>query len=177
MIVRPVLAAAAAMAASASFPATAQTGATPEAAQKFFEIVLKQGATRAEVSDIQVSKVMDQGWNCGGMSTCYETRQLSGAVYWIAAPDKCTTTVSVMITDTSWRGDRGTYYVKEHPKTNIVWSTISGVSLSTGGTAIGLAGSGRVRYLTFATPELAARVKNAFQTLIKACDPTAGTGF
>ncbi|MFM6931345.1 MAG: hypothetical protein ACKOUT_03775 [Novosphingobium sp.] len=171
------LAVAACFAMTLTMPAMAQTGATPEAAQKFIEIVLKQGATRAEVSDIQRSIVMDQGWNCGGMSTCYETGAMSGQVYWMGAPDKCTTSVYVTITDTSWRRDHGTVYVKEHPKTNIVWSSISGALLSTGGYTISLAGSGRVRSLTFATPELAARVKNAFSTLIKACDPTAGTGF
>lgn len=160
-----------------SLPATAQTGATPEAAQKFIEIVLKQGATYAEVSDVQISKVMDQGWNCSGNSVCYFTLSRSGLAYWTSAPNKCTTSISVSISETSWRGDHAMMYVKESPQTSIVWSTISGVSLGAGSTSISLAGSGRIRSLTFATPDLAVRVKNAFQTLIKACDPTAGTGF
>lgn len=158
-------------------PGQAQDGATPEKAQKFIEIVLKQGATRATVRDVQIERSMDQGWNCNGMSVCAYTQSMDGSLSWMSAPSTCTTNVGASIGNTSWRGDHSMHYVKEHPQTQINWATISKAQLPEGGTSIELKGSGRLMYIHMATPELAGRMKKAFDTLITACDPTAGTGF
>jgi hypothetical protein len=158
-----------------SASAQASSEPTPEDAQRFIQTVLSQGATRANFVGLKFDKIMDAGWNCGGMSVCTLTVDRSGIAYWESSPDVCSTTISVAVEVSSWRDDHALVALREAPRTTLSWKTISAAGVS--GSQISLSGGTRISTFYFATEEVAGRVQKAFQLLIRTCDPTRGLGF
>lgn len=148
---------------------------TPQDAQKFIQTVLNQGATKANFSNLQFDKVMDNGWNCGGLSVCSLKIDRQGIAYWGSSADVCSTTISVSVTESWWRDDHAQVVLRETPTTTLNWKTISETKVS--GSTIYLSGGTRISAFYFATEEIAGRMKKAFDLLIRTCDPTRGMGF
>ncbi|WP_374527097.1 hypothetical protein [Novosphingobium sp.] len=160
---------------SASTSAFAQAQQTPENAQKFLELIIKQGATKT-YANASFRRSMDSGWNCDGMSECYFEQEKHGTLYWVSSTDKCITNLQVYLTEAGWRGDHSWINAQTNPvPVTIYWANVS--ASKTDGNNIYLSGSPPIKSLTFATPEVASRVNTAINVLLKACDPTTGTGF
>ena len=164
----------AALSFSGSVPA--QSGQTPENAQRFLKTAIDQGSVEAQVDDLAVTRIMDSGWNCGPAHSysCDTTASRLGVVTWVTDDSRCTSEIKA--TFNSYTDSHATVFVKENPfKARLDWAKIAGVSAD--GKWLKFAGAGRLASLYFATPDLAKRAEKAINFLIQSCDPLKETGF